>query len=139
MKIGSKITLLLCVVVITSLTAVGLFTYIKSSDVVFKQAKSEMMLVNQKTGETMNALLSKEISAMNTIARQKAIIDFLASDNSNKTTVEYAAATEEISKGLDTYVKDYGNTEHIFIIDKSGFIVADSDRNLIGKDLNDRE
>jgi methyl-accepting chemotaxis protein len=139
MKIGSKITSLLCVIVIVSLTSVGLFTYIKSSQVVYNQAKGEMMLVNQKTGETMNALLSKEVSAMNTIARQKAIIDFLSTDISMKTSPEYANATEEISKSLDTYVKDYGNTEHIFIIDKSGFIVADSDRNLIGKDLNDRE
>lgn len=139
MKIGSKITLLLCVVVIISLSAVGLFTYIKSSDVVYGQAKSEMMLVNQKTGEIMNALLSKEVSAMNTIARQKAIIDYLETDNSIKTTIEYANTTEEINKSLETYVKDYGNTEHIFIIDKNGFIVADSDRSLIGKDLNDRE
>jgi methyl-accepting chemotaxis protein len=139
MKIGSKITLLLCVVVIISLTAVGLFTYIKSSEVVFGQAKLEMMQTNQKTGETINALLSKEISAMNTIARQKEIVDFLASDNSLKTTTEYENIREEVSKALDTYVKDYGNSEHIFIVDKSGIIVADSDRKLINADINDRK
>jgi methyl-accepting chemotaxis protein len=139
MKIGNKIALLLCIIIITSMTAVGLFTFVKSSNVVYGQAKNEMMLVNQKTGETMSALLSKEISAMNTIARQKVIIDFLELDNSMKTTAEYANTVEEISKGLDTYVKDYGNTEHIFIVDKSGFIVADSDRKLIGADLQDRE
>ena len=138
MKIGSKITLLLCVIVIVSLSTVGLFTYTTSSKVVYGQAKSEMMLVNQKTGETMSALLSKEVSAMNTIARQKAIIDFLATDISLKTTPEYAITTEEISKSLDIYKADYGNTEHIFIVDSNGFIVADSDRKLIGTDMNDR-
>jgi methyl-accepting chemotaxis protein len=139
MKIGNKITMLLCIVIITSMSVVGVFTYIKSSSVVYGQAKNEMMLVNQKTGETMSALLSKEVSSMNTIARQQAIVDFLAIDSSLKTTAEYANTVEEISKGLDTYVKDYGNTEHIFIIDKSGFIVADSDRKLIGADLNERK
>lgn len=139
MKIGNKITMLLCAVIIVSMTAVGTFTYFKSSEVVYGQAKSEMMLVNQKTGETMSALISKEVTAMNTIARQKAIIDFLKTDSGTKATTEYAAKVEEISQGLDAYVKDYGNTEHIFIIDKSGFIVADSDRNLIGADLNERK
>lgn len=139
MKIGNKIALLLCIIIITSMAVVGLFTYIKSSDVVYSQAKNEMMQINKKTGETMNALISKEVSAMNTIARQKSVIDLLESDNGIKATVEYANNVETISQSLDTYVKDYGNTEHIFIIDKSGIIVADSDRNLIGKDINDRE
>lgn len=139
MKIGNKIALLLCFLIIASMVSVGLFTYIKSSEVVYGQAKQEMMLVNQKTGEILSALIKKEIAAMNTIARQESVIELLSVEEAVKGLDDYKNLAETVSKSFDNYVKDYGNTEHIFLVDKNGVIVADSDRKLLGADLKDRE
>ncbi len=47
-------------------------------------------------------------------------------------------AVKQSSAELSNYVKQQGNLEHAFIVDKSGTIIADSDSNLINKNISDR-
>lgn len=139
MSIGKKFTLLILVLVLLSMGFTALFTYARASTALYKQSEMEMMTLNDSLSHTITALMQREEIAMGTVAKARDVVSYLAMDLELRESDEGKVLNEGINKKLDALVKEYGNTEHIFIIDSKGFIVSDSDRALIGRDMNERQ
>lgn len=138
MSIGKKFTVLISILVIISIGATASLTYFKASDALYQQSIHEMRMVNESVGNILKTVSLKERTALDTIARQRAVMELFTKYAGQENTVAYKDAVEGVSVRLEEYVKAYGNSEHIFVINNKGVIIADSDRTLIGKDVNDR-
>ncbi len=139
MSIGKKFTLLIVFIVILSIGTTATMNYLKASKTVFEQSKHEMEMITESTRDMMEQVAAKEEIALRTIAKQRAVRELFTKYEGLEGTPEYNAAVEGVSARFEEYVKDYGNSEHIFLVNTKGMIVADSDRKLIGADLNERD
>ena len=59
MSIRKKIPLLIGTLIIISMVTTSIFTYVKSSDIIFAQSKAEMMSVNKSAIETISVMIEK--------------------------------------------------------------------------------
>ncbi|MFZ5354505.1 MAG: methyl-accepting chemotaxis protein [Bacillota bacterium] len=139
MSIGQKFTLMFAVLLVISMATAAFVTYQGASDALYNQSRSEMLSLNDSLSETVEALIEKEKAALGTLAKQDNIVNYLLMDTSERSTAEGASIAEEISRDFDIIYREYGNSEHVFLVDLDGKIVADSDRKLIGADINDRD
>lgn len=139
MSISKKVTLLILTLVMVSMTATAAFSYYKAQETIVLQAEHEMMTMNRIENEKIALAVEKEITEVAAIASNGIFRELLTMQAAGSSGMEYPAKQEAASQVLDEYVQKFGNEEHIFIVNTKGAIVADSDRNLIGKDINDRE
>lgn len=138
MSINKKITIMIVLVVLFSMSGVTIVTYLNTSKTIIEQGKENMESLSKSEAEKMNVGINKEIKLVDTISSHRNTIDFVLNSN-NSQAGEVYEATEKMNKELESYVKTYGNSEHIYIVNNEGKIVADSGRRLIGTDINDKE
>ena len=60
MSIKRKIPILIGVLIIVSMVTTSVFTYIKTSSIIFNQSKAEMMSVNKRAIETISVMIEKK-------------------------------------------------------------------------------
>lgn len=131
MSIRKKITLSMTVIILISMTLASLFTYLKTSSSMEAQTKSEMIdLVNTSSG-IISLMIEKEQLSPKSIASSKEIVDLLANPEDIMLRIKSTAL-------LNSYISDTKNLEHAFVVNNKGIIVADTDTNLVGQDINDR-
>lgn len=129
MSMGKRISLFVLTVFLTSIVTMGLLANSQIKKHFIQKINGEMLNISTSESEKIDALLEKEISELHGLAYSSDVAAILLGQ---------ADYREKVSKIFDAYVKDVGNSEHVFLVDKNGIIVADSDRNLIGKSVQDR-
>ena len=114
------------------------FTIFKSTNILSGITDTVMTELNKDNAQLVSSIIDKETSNIALIAEQKLVEDLL-----NKVQNKDMTGSDELQTALNNKLqhlqKEAGNIEHIFIVDKSGVIVADSDINLIGQNISDRE
>ncbi len=131
MSIRKKITISMTVIILISMTLTSLFTYLRSSSTMEAQTKSEMIDLVKTSSGIISLMIEKEQLSPKYLASSKEIIDLLA----NPDDIMLRMKSTEL---LNKYISDTKNLEHVFVVNSKGFIVADTDINLVGADINDR-
>ncbi len=137
MTIKKKLPVMIGLIIIVSMALTGILTYLKSSDIILEQSKGEMLNVNKRTIDIISVMIEKELAETSVLSHKESIQN-LAKISQNNNEEEYKNASLKVNEELDEYVKELGDLEHAFIVDANGIIIADSDRNLLMKDINDR-
>ena len=79
----------------------------------------------------ISLMIEKEQLSPKGLASSKEIIDLLANPDDIMLRMKATAV-------LNSYISDTKNLEHVFVVNSKGIIVADTDSNLVGQDMNDR-
>ena len=109
----------------------------KSSDTIENMSKISMLETNQNKADMMSALIENEMRKIALIADENEVTEILTQVSNGKEAD--SKKLSELNNRLIKIYKDAGNLEHIFIVDSKANIVADSDLNLIGRNLSDRD
>lgn len=139
-SIRKKIPILIGMLIIISMVTTSIFTYIKSSSIIFDQSKAEMMSLNKATIETISVMIEKQQAQVQALGSTKPIMDIMKlKDKSDVISWEkYKAVVDENNEKFITYVANNTNVERIFLVDVNGNILSDSNKPSIGKSVADK-
>jgi methyl-accepting chemotaxis protein len=140
MSIRKKIPLLIAILIIISMTTTSIFTYIKSSDIIFAQSKAEMMSVNKRAIETISVMIEKEQAKVQAICNTKQILEIMKlKDKTDPVSAkQYKEIIKENNDKFAQYLSNNKDIERVFLVDISGNIISDSDKPSIGKNVADQ-
>ncbi|GAA0716486.1 methyl-accepting chemotaxis protein [Clostridium malenominatum] len=130
MKIGRKITVYVVLLVLISIVATGGITYFISNKIILKQTNDSLVSSSVYQGNNISDIIKQYQMGLKGVATNLEIKRFLKGDE--KSPEKSNAALKQYAEGLD-------ELEHVFLVSKGGFIVADSDPTTIGIDLRERE
>ncbi len=139
MSIGKKFTLLIFLLIVISMTSTALFIYREVSALTFEKIMLDMKYLNESLTQLVHEQIKKEEAVMRTIAKQDDIIAILQTPKEARYTDEYNAAVEQINSKLDKHKSGLGTSEHLFVVDTDGVVIADTDRKLIRRNILERE
>jgi methyl-accepting chemotaxis protein len=91
-----------------------------------------MLSVTISENSNISTEIEKEEALPRYLSANKEIVEFLTSSGTDNTSRDNAVKILRNTLNKDRY-------EHIFAADKHGVIVADTDSNMIGKDINSRD
>jgi len=140
MSIRKKIPVLIAILIITSMIATSIFTYIKSSAIIFDQSKAEMMSVNKRAIETISVMIEKQQAQVQAICNTKQIMEIMKlKDKTDPISIEqYKKVVNENNEKFSGYLSNNKDVERVFLVDISGNIISDSDIPSIGKNVSDQ-
>ena len=140
MSIRRKIPLLIGTLIGLSIITTSIFTYIKSSEIIFSQSKAEMMSVNKRAIETISVMIEKQQAEAKSIGNTKQIIEGMKlKDKPDSVSMErYKNIMNENNEKFSKYISNNNNVERIFLVDVSGNIISDSNKPSIGKSVSDQ-
>ena len=138
MSIKRKLPLIIIGLIFVAVTISGFYTTNNATDIITNQTKKEMLSTSKLSGQILSSLAEKELTEESVIAGLSAVVELANERLVNSQSSTYISLNNQVNNILDDYVKKHGNLEHAFVVDTKGIIIADSDRNLIGKDINDR-
>lgn len=135
MKIRAKLSIaMIALMLVTTLIMGGVALY-KSASTITSVTRASMTDINKENSIILKSMIDKERRTVSLIAAQKEVEEFLLKSKNGESVTELQTPLNQ--KLLKT-VADTGNLEHIFIVNAKGVIIADSNINLIGTDVNDR-
>ena len=139
-SIRRKIPLLIGVLIIVSMVATSIFTYIKSSTIIFNQSKAEMMSVNKGAIETISVMIEKQQAQVQAICNTKQIMEIMElKDKPDATSLgQYKDIVNENNDKFSTYISNNTNVERVFLVDINGNILSDSNISTIGKSVSEQ-
>ncbi len=140
MSIRKKIPFLIAILIIVSMVTTSIFTYIKSSGIIFAQSKAEMMSVNKRAVETISVMLEKQQAQVQAICNTKQIMEIMRlKDKTDPISIEqYKKVVKENNEKFTGYLSNNKDLERVFLVDISGNIISDSDKPSIGKNVSDQ-
>ncbi|HWQ31111.1 MAG TPA: methyl-accepting chemotaxis protein, partial [Negativicutes bacterium] len=130
--------LYMIVLMVFVIVVMGAFTSFRATYIISSLTDASMLEVNKKDYDLILGLAEKEAANMDTVAVMKDIQELLARKQAGD-TVGFNELQGQVNSRLQSLVKDAGNLEHMFVIDTTGFIIADSDVKLLNADMNSRE
>jgi methyl-accepting chemotaxis protein len=138
MSIAKKISLMLLVLIALSMIGSAMITYTTASKTILQQSREEIMGLTKSEADKLWTIMDYERKLVSTLASQRAMKDLMVGIAGGVTGEELQKLIEGVNLNLDEYVQKYDNSDQIFLVDTKGLAVAGSDRNLIGRDMNDR-
>ncbi|MBP2033704.1 methyl-accepting chemotaxis protein [Clostridium algifaecis] len=138
MSIKKKIPMFIGILVLITMLVASSLVYYETSSKLYSASKVEMDSLVDSYVITMEHMIDKEQIKVEGLTQKKSIYDILNLRSSSANSDAYKSAVNTVSAELDAYVKKEGNLEHAFIVDKTGTIIADSDRHLINTSISDR-
>ncbi|WP_242948663.1 methyl-accepting chemotaxis protein [Caloramator quimbayensis] len=126
---GKKISILILTVFVSAMIIIGMTTNTKVKNEINNRVKGEILNVSSSEAEKIDVLLEREISELHGLSESNDVKNLLSGKGDSET----------VSRIFDNHLNDVGNCEHIFLVNKEGTVVADSDRKLIGKSVMDRQ
>ena len=138
-SIRKKIPILIGVLIIISMVTTSIFTYIKSSTIIFKQSKDEMMSVNKRAIQTISVMIEKQQAQVQAISNTKQIMETMQlKDKVDPISVEtYKNIVEKNNDKFSGY-RSNDIVERVFLVDIKGNIISASDKPSIGKNVADQ-
>ncbi|MBZ9684821.1 methyl-accepting chemotaxis protein [Clostridium estertheticum] len=139
-SIRKKIPILMGTLIIISMVATSIFTYIKSSTIIFKQSEAEMMSVNKGAIETISVMIEKQQAQVQAISNAKQIMEIMRlKDKPDAISVgQYKNVVKENNDKFSTYISNNKDAERVFLVDVSGNILSDSNGETVGKSVADQ-
>lgn len=138
MSIKKKIPMLIGVLVLITMAVASTLVYCQTSSKLYDNSKIEMKSLTKSYIGTLEDMIDKEKIKVSGLANEKSIYDLLNSRQNSSGSDEYNNLVKSVSSELVQYVKNQGNLEHAFVVDKTGTIIADSDSHLINTNISDR-
>ncbi|WP_186429287.1 methyl-accepting chemotaxis protein [Clostridium sp. BSD9I1] len=138
MSIKKKIPLLITIIVIVLVSVITIVNEVSYNSILNKKTLSEMEGVGKRAGETISASIEKEQLAVRIISEKNVVRDLLKTVQGSTNNEDFIKKQQSMNTTLVDYVNQTKNVEHVFLVDTKGNIVSDSDKNYLGKNLNDR-
>lgn len=138
MSIKKKIPMLIGILVFITMLVASTLVYYETSEKLYSASKTEMNSLAESYVTTVKHMIDKEQVKVEGLSEKKSTYDILNLRSSSANSDAYKSEVNTVSAELDAYVKKQGNLEHAFIVDKTGTIIADSDRHLINQNISDR-
>ncbi len=135
MKLRVKLSILMITMMLFTIGIMGVIALLKSTETINDLTKSTMTEINRENSTVISAMIDKEKRNIQLVASMKEAEEILQKSKTGQQIDEIQVA---FGAKLTQMVKDAGNIEHIFLVTDKGIICADSDKNLIGTDINDR-
>lgn len=132
MNIRIKVTSTIIGLIVLSIAISCTFIYFNTSQVLEDQIGGSMLSVTISENGNISTEIEKGEALPRYLSANKEIVEFLTSPGTDDTSRENAIKILRNTLNKDRY-------EHIFVVDKNGVIVADTDSNMIGKDINSRD
>ncbi|KDR94892.1 methyl-accepting chemotaxis sensory transducer with Cache sensor [Peptoclostridium litorale DSM 5388] len=135
MNIKGKISSAIISMILVSVLITGMITYFKATGTITGITQESM---GQNIGTNIRiiqSIIEKEKRNVSLMAEQDEIARLLEIKNAGQDSEELTAY---INGKLSEISDEAGNLEHIFVADSSNTIVADSNTDLMGADLSDR-
>ncbi|MBU3130304.1 methyl-accepting chemotaxis protein [Clostridium tagluense] len=139
-SIKKKIPLLIGTLIIISMVATSVFTYIRSSSIIFDQSKAEMMSVNKGAIETISVMIEKQQAQVQAICNTKQIMEIMKLKGKPDAISlgQYKNVVNENNDKFSAYISNNTNVERVFLVDVNGNIISDSNKEAIGKNVADQ-
>ncbi len=136
-SIRKKIPILIGTLIIIAMVATSIFTYIKSSTIIFDQSKAEMLSVNKGAIETISVMIEKQQAQVQAISNTKQIMAIIGlKDKTDALSLsQYKAVVNENNDKFTAYTSNNKDVERVFLVDVNGNILSDSNSDTIGKSV----
>jgi methyl-accepting chemotaxis protein len=138
MKIRKKLTIFMAVLVVGSIAATQLSSFLATDRIIVSQTNQSMLELNNSYASVITTLQEKEKAVVSSLAAQSHITEFLEQSRSVKME-NFSELSADANRILSDVVKEQGNIEHAFIVDMKNTIVTDTNGDTIGADVSDRE
>ncbi|WP_438444820.1 methyl-accepting chemotaxis protein [Gorillibacterium sp. sgz5001074] len=137
MKIRTKLSAAMVLITVLSVGLMGMFLQEKSKSTILTLTQANMLQQNSDSALTIRNALRHELQFAEWIAGEKDVADLLAKAGKGG-LAQGDKLQESVSLTLKREADEAGNMEHVFVLDRNGVNVADSDAKLIGQNFNDR-
>lgn len=138
MSIKKKIPLLIAIIVIALMTLTTIFIDNRSSSLIETKTEREIEEICNHSAETISAIIEKEKLGVKIFSEKNVVINLLKTNKDSSNIDDLNKQKQNMNLTLQNYIKENKGLEHIFLVDTNGNIIADSDKDSIGKNLNDR-
>ncbi len=138
MSIKKKIPLLIAIIITVLMIVTTVFIDNRSSKIIQNNTDSEIGEISERAAETISATVEKEKLGVRVFSEKNVVRNLLKVNKDSHGSDDFNKQQQDMNSTLQAYVKETKNLEHIFLVDTQGNIISDSDKNYIGKNLNDR-
>ncbi len=135
MKLRTKLSFAMIGIMVVSILIMGGIALIKSTNTINFMTRSTMTEINKENSLLVRTMIEKEERNIQLIAKYKEVEEILIKSKQGEST---SSIQSQFNNKLKQMVEEAGNIEHIFITGSNGLILSDSDENLIGTDIKDR-
>lgn len=142
-SIPIKITALVSIILVIIMITVNSIVYKIIYNKVYEINKNNMKVVCNEIYENFNNLISIQVNAIQYIGANDKVVELMALakyyNNRTKFMDNNKDKINKLSSELKSYSKNFDNDEHIFITDKDGIIIADSNKESLTHAVNSFE
>lgn len=138
MSIKKKIPFLIAIIVIVLMVVTTIFIGNRSSSIIGNKTNTEIQQICDRSAETVSSIIEKEKLAVRIYSEKNVVRNLLKINKDAPNSEDFSKQQQDMNLALQDYVKETKNLEHVFLVDTKGNIIADSDKDYLGKNLNDR-
>ena len=131
MQIRKKLTVIMTALIVLSVLATSVFSYMKSSNIISDQTRKSALALVTSEVNTISELIQEEELLPDYLTVTKEVLD-LFTDPTNKEKVD------AVVKLFARYISDKSNVESLSLQNNQGICIANTDPKIIGMDLSDR-
>lgn len=139
-SIPIKIILLISIIVIIIMITVNSIVYNIIYSKVYEINKGNMKVVCNEIYENFNNLITIQTNAIQQIGVNNQVVELASLRESYNSRTEFIGnhqnKIDRLGNELKNYSKNFVNDEHIFITDKNGIIIADSNKEFLTYAIN---
>ena len=136
MKIRAKLSITMISIVFIPICVMSAIVLLKSTSTVNTIMKSTMSEINKEDSKIISSLIVKEQKSVAIMAQNKEVEEILLKSKNGE---DISQIQSQLNSRLQTLFNNAGNLEHIFVVNKEGINVADSDTKLIGQSFSERD
>jgi len=131
MSIRLKLTFVMISLILVSLSALGIFTYSKSRDIITSQTEQSALINVQSETNIISGLINQEIIKPNYLLYTKEVNDLLENQNDD-------AKRELVNNLITKYMSENPNLTSVSLQNEKAFDISDTNPKSIGLDLTTR-
>lgn len=138
-SISKKIIVSVLIIVILVMTIANGIVYMLAYNIMLDMNKANMKIVADQIYDNFNSLVEIQCNSVDKISSDNNVINLLLKSSGETRmdfNVKYKNDIALLGNSLKKISSSEQNIEHIFITDKSGVIIADSDSQYLGTDLS---
>lgn len=132
MKIQIKLTLTITALLFLAVLTAGIFIYFKSNSIQIMQTETAALSIVNQERDIISEVIAKERIRPNIFTKNETVLKMLSGDNTPNNV-------KNINELLSEYAKENPVLEGSFIADVNAVIIANSDPDMLGADLSDRD
>jgi methyl-accepting chemotaxis protein len=131
MNLRKKLTIIMILLILSSLSVISIFVYFKSSNTITNQTEQSALQYVKSERDVISGLINQEIIEPNYLVATKEVNDLLVNQNDN-------SKRELVFNLITKYFSGKTNLESVALINEKGFDVCDTNPKSVGLDLTKR-